>query len=75
MGKGSSACRRARTGFCSLYLKNYPLPASRAANERIPEKKPSFTYLFLTLLKDAWCFAALAFLSTRPAHLRSYLFP
>lgn len=48
--------------FFSLYLKNYPLPASRAANKRVPEKKPSFTYLFLILLKDVWCFAALAFL-------------
>lgn len=38
--------------FFPLYLNNPPPRLGNAANKRAPEKMPSFTYLFLNLLKD-----------------------
>lgn len=66
VGKSRSMCRericQSSTGlvFSPLYLNKPPAHPSRAANERTPEKTLSFIYLFLILLKDTGCFAALA---------------
>ena len=62
----------ARTGVLfSFYLNNSPHPPQQ---RRAPEETPSFTYLFLILLKDTQCFAALAFCPPTLARWRSYLF-